>query len=183
MRKVLSSAVTSLSLLLLLVCACTGQTTDSTERPPAVPLVTHDPYFSIWSMADKLTDQNTKHWTGTEQPLTGLIRIDGTTYRYMGARPRRGVPAMAQTALNVSFTHTDYTFEQAGIRLTTELFHAGICRRLRRLIAAGDLSHLESASPPTEARTRPRSIWTSVRFWPSTRRISRLPGVARASMP
>src|SRR5579863_6761604 len=108
--------------LFALSCALLHAQNASSERPPAVPLITHDPYFSIWSMADKLTDQNTKHWTGTEQPLTGLIRIDGTTYRYMGARPRRRVPAMAQTALNVSFTHTDYTFEQAGIRLRLSFF-------------------------------------------------------------
>src|ERR1700745_3273229 len=95
---------------------------DSPQRPPAVPLVAYDPYFSIWSMADKLTDQNTKHWTGTEQPLTGLVRIDGANLRYKGNRPRRGVPAMQQASLSVTPTHTVYTFEQAGVRLMLTFF-------------------------------------------------------------
>ena len=39
-------------------------------RAPAVPLVPVDPYFSIWSPADKLTDAATVHWTGASHRLT-----------------------------------------------------------------------------------------------------------------
>ena len=54
-------------------------------RMPAVPIVVNDPYFSIWSPFDKLNEGTTRHWTGAEKPLTGLLRVDGETYRFMGA--------------------------------------------------------------------------------------------------
>ena len=83
-------------------------------RPPAVPLVACDPYFSVWSAADQPTDTNTTHWTGKPHRLTALARIDGKTYRVLGADPQ-GTPPMKQTALTVLPTRTQYKMEAGGV--------------------------------------------------------------------
>ncbi len=54
-------------------------------RPPAVPLITTDPYTSCWSFSDKLNESNTKHWTGKNHSMIGYLKVDGKTYRFMGA--------------------------------------------------------------------------------------------------
>jgi hypothetical protein len=86
-------------------------------RPPAIPLVTHDPYFSIWSMTDCLSDDWTRHWTGKPQALMAMVRIDDKAYRLMGREPR-WVPAMNQTGFEVFPTKTLYRFIEAGVELT-----------------------------------------------------------------
>jgi hypothetical protein len=86
-------------------------------RPPSVPLVVCDPYFSIWSPADKLADADTTHWTGKARRLAGLVKIDGKNFRVMGTEPS-DVSPLPQTKLEVLPTRTIYTFEGAGIRLT-----------------------------------------------------------------
>ena len=53
-------------------------------RPVAIPLVTSDPFFSLWSFTDQLTDDHTRHWTGMLQSMFGFINIDGEKFRFMG---------------------------------------------------------------------------------------------------
>ncbi|MGA2145014.1 MAG: DUF4965 domain-containing protein [Bryobacteraceae bacterium] len=90
-------------------------------HPPAVPLVTHNPYFSIWSFADHLNDAATAHWTGKPNRLTALIRIDGKTFQPMG-RDRTPSVAFEQTRLEVLPTRTVYNFSGQGIRLDLTFF-------------------------------------------------------------
>ncbi len=86
-------------------------------RPPSVPLVTFDPYLSIWSAADHLTDRPTQHWTKRTQSLVSLIRIDGVAYRLMGKEPE-SVPALPQKALQVTPTRSIYDFENEKVHVT-----------------------------------------------------------------
>ena len=78
-------------------------------RQPAVPLIVNDPYFSIWSPFDKLTDGTTRHWTDQEKPLEGFLRVDGVTYQWMGTNKGQATTAQ-QKSVSVLATSSYYTF-------------------------------------------------------------------------
>ena len=101
--------------LLLAVALGAGLTFAKPFRPPAVPLVQNDPFFSVWSRADRLTDCDTSHWSGKSQPITVTLEADGRTYRLCGAEPR-GVPALRQVATEARPTQTVCTFAEGGLR-------------------------------------------------------------------
>ena len=68
-------------------------------RAPAYPLITVDPYFSVWSRCDTLNGDHTMHWTNHTMRMTGEVILDGTPYRFMGLNAVRPIP---QTAVNVN---------------------------------------------------------------------------------
>ena len=92
-------------------------------RAPSVPLITIDPFFSIWSPADCLTDADTVHWTNTAKAerkiiMRGIVKIDGKQYRFMGENAEgEEIPAMRQISLDIDAFSSTYTFDDAGIRL------------------------------------------------------------------
>src|SRR5215212_7652829 len=119
MRRTLGSKFNALTaaLLLLLAAFVSAAQTAATFRPPAVPLVTHDPYFSVWSMSDRLADDRTKHWTGAPHGMVAMVRIDGRAYRLMGKSNNPLPEPMPQTGLEVTPTRTVYRFEAGGVAL------------------------------------------------------------------
>jgi len=94
-----------------------GQASAQIFRPPSVPLVTFDPYLSIWTAADHLTDRATQHWTARPHSLVSLIRVDGVAYRLMGLEPE-SVSPLPQTGLQVTPTRSIYDFANDKVHVT-----------------------------------------------------------------
>ncbi len=91
-------------------------------RPTAIPLITSDPYFSVWSFSDKLNEDHTRHWTGHQQSMYGALLIDGKPFRFMGRAmmlPKYlpDGPVMEQTSVVVNPTTTVYTFSHPACDL------------------------------------------------------------------
>ncbi len=85
-------------------------------RAPAVPLITVDPYFSVWSEADKLTDNDTRHWTNKSNKIAGVLSVDGEEYCFMSTVD--GMKYMEQKALDINALSTEYVFTNSKVELS-----------------------------------------------------------------
>lgn len=86
-------------------------------RPPATPLILHDPYFSVWSMADAVTGDRTRHWTGVPQQINGIVRVDGHNYRFLGKPGGAEIPALKTVSQQVTPTRTIAVMTSPEIKL------------------------------------------------------------------
>ncbi len=91
---------------------------------PANPLVTVDPYFSIWSFSDKLYNDVTRHWTGIRNAMTGMVKFGGKVWKFMGSvnsdnRYYYCEPdVIEQKNVTIYPTRTVYEFENDALNLT-----------------------------------------------------------------
>lgn len=85
-------------------------------RAPSIPLITVDPYFSIWSK-DKINQNPTEHWTGHSNNILGTVTVDNECYRFLGVGKEK---ALEQISCEINALTTTVIFEGAGIRLKAD---------------------------------------------------------------
>lgn len=85
-------------------------------RAPSIPLITVDPYFSVWSREENLNYSETVHWTGSPNPLLGYVCIDGERLAFLGYE--RNDHKITQTSLKIDALTTAATYANDKIELT-----------------------------------------------------------------
>ena len=84
-------------------------------RAPSIPLITIDPYFSVWAPNEKINFKETQHWTGAKNDIRGFVVIDGEEYSFLGYY--RNAKKINQTSIEIDALSTKCTFENDKIKL------------------------------------------------------------------
>lgn len=83
-------------------------------RAPSIPLITVDPYFSVWSK-DKINTSFSVHWTGSRNAILGTVSVDGEEFCFLG---KSGLPVIGQTSVDINALSTTVVYENDKITLT-----------------------------------------------------------------
>lgn len=78
----------------------------SSLRLPSTPLIANDPYFCIWSPYNNLYDGVTTYFSNAPKPITGVLRVDGECYRFMGACLSSVAPMATEGLWTARYTKT-----------------------------------------------------------------------------
>ncbi len=130
-------------------------------RAPSVPIILSDPYLSVWSPYDKLTEGNTQHWTGETHPLIGALRVDGKVYRFMGKDVpdlKSVIPAETESQGNIGkYWTAAYVFDEPQGKWTDINYDDTQWR-------TGEAAFGTSEMPRVKTRWNTKDIWVRRSF-------------------
>lgn len=87
-------------------------------RAPSVPLITVDPYFSVWSPDCNLNHTKTEHWSAKGNSIIGTVEVDGETFLFLGYN--QNIKKIQQVSLDIDALSTTAVFENDKITLTAK---------------------------------------------------------------
>lgn len=88
-------------------------------RPPSVPLISQSPLINSWSNYDNLNDGPVTDWTGWNQDLVAMARVDGAAYVLMGVLwdATEAYANATQTCVVVYPTQSVYSFTAGAVAI------------------------------------------------------------------
>lgn len=126
-------------------------------RPPAIPIITIDPYFTVWSPSNILTDTDLQHWSAKPNRIKGYVTVDGEKMRFMGTGD---TPVIKQTEFNMTAAVTSYKFECEKIRLEISFFSTPFTDDLYRL--SRPVSYMTARYATLDGQTHDVSLEISI---------------------
>lgn len=84
-------------------------------RAPSIPLITIDPYFSVWSRDENINFNFTEHWTNKSNSIIGTVLIDEKEYLFLGYD--RDILKLDQKSLDIDAFSTTVQMENDVISL------------------------------------------------------------------
>lgn len=84
-------------------------------RAPMIPLITIDPYFTIWSRDEKINYYETEHWTNKQHSIIGTVLIDEKEYLFLGYD--RDILKLDQKSIDIDAFSTTVVMENDIISL------------------------------------------------------------------
>src|SRR5258708_11923173 len=134
------------------------------NKLPAYPLITHDPYFSIWSFSDAGNSSDTRHWTGANNPLLGIIRVDGKNYRFFGGTGMGADSVESEAAgqewVMVNATQALYQFVCGGVDLSVSFTSPLLLNDLR--LMSRPVSYISFKVRSNDGSTHPVELYFGV---------------------
>ncbi|GAB7355712.1 hypothetical protein MBLNU459_g6411t1 [Dothideomycetes sp. NU459] len=103
----------------LFTSAVVAQSSFSPARPPAIPLAVRSPYINTWQQAGSdggnggyLAGQWPTFWTGQITGWSGIVRVDGDAYTWLGAPV--GPPVVTQSSFEYTSTKSIFSLSVNG---------------------------------------------------------------------
>ena len=82
-------------------------------RPPAIPLITADPFMQTFVNGDTVTSDVVRHWTGTPKETIGLVRIDNQSHAFLGQQIL--LPSLIQKSVTAHASRTVVELELPNV--------------------------------------------------------------------
>eukprot|EP01117_Protostelium_nocturnum_P012722 TRINITY_DN4697_c0_g1_i1.p1 TRINITY_DN4697_c0_g1~~TRINITY_DN4697_c0_g1_i1.p1 ORF type:complete len:792 (+),score=207.87 TRINITY_DN4697_c0_g1_i1:205-2580(+) len=149
-------------------------------RPPAVPLIVFDPYINLWSNTNNLYDSFPILWDGTTKGMGGAIRVDGTSYRFLG-QSNDGLPKgnVQQLSVQVLPTTTIYKFRAGGVDLSLSFITPNDPRDLQAL--SEPITYIQFGSKSNDGKTHKVELYFDITGEITANDVEQLVGWKRSS--